>query len=152
MAFELSSSEFSQGEPIPQEYSCDGENVSPALTWSEPPEGTDALVLIMDDPDAPSGDFVHWVLYGLPAGSGSLPRAVPAQEDGPDGSLQGVNGRGQLGYTGPCPPGGTHRYFFHLYAVQGAIELAAGEKKGAVLQAIDDRTLAVAELMGTYTR
>lgn len=152
MTFQLTSSAFSQGESIPQEYSCDGENVSPALSWTDPPQGTMSLVLIMDDPDAPSGDFVHWVLYGLPAETGSLPRGVPAQPDGPAGSLQGKNGRGQTGYTGPCPPGGTHRYFFHLYAVDGPVDLPAGEGKQAVLRAIDGRTLAEAELMGTFAR
>ena len=152
MTFQLKSSAFSHGEPIPRVYSCDGENVSPPLTWTDPPAGSEALVLIMDDPDAPSGDFVHWVLYGLPAEAGSMPQAVAAEENRQDGSRQGNNGRGQIGYTGPCPPGGTHRYFFHLYAVDNQINLAAGEAKQAVLQHIDGHVVATAELMGTFSR
>lgn len=152
MTFGLESSAFSHGDPIPHIYSCDGENVSPPLAWGEPPDGTKSLVLIMDDPDAPSGDFVHWVLYGLPAGAGSLPQGVPAEESRSDGSRQGKNGRGQIGYTGPCPPGGTHRYFFRLHAVDIQLDLQAGESKTAVLQHIDGHTLATAELMGTFSR
>jgi Raf kinase inhibitor-like YbhB/YbcL family protein len=152
MTYQLESSAFSHGDPIPKVYSCDGENVSPPLTWGEPPAGAEALVLIMDDPDAPSGDFVHWVLYGLPAQAGSLPQGVAAEENRSDGSRHGTNGRGQLGYTGPCPPGGTHRYFFRLHAVDGQVDLPAGQSKQAILRYIEGHILATAELMGTYSR
>ena len=152
MAFELTSSAFAHEEPIPQKYTCDGEDISPPLQWSDPPEGTQSLALIADDPDAPMGTWVHWVLYNLPAETRALSEAVPSDADLPDGGRHGKNSWRRLGYGGPCPPGGTHRYFFKLYALDTALALAVGASKRQLLRAIEGHILAQAELMGTYTR
>lgn len=153
MAFELTSTAFASGEPIPTKYSCDGEDISPPLQWSDPPQGTQSLALICDDPDAPVGTWVHWVLYNLPAEARSLLEAVPPEAELPDGSRQGKNGWGNLGYGGPCPPGGsTHRYFFKLYALDAVLDLDAGASKNQVLKAMEGHILAQAELMGVYSR
>ncbi len=152
MAFELTSSAFAHGESIPMRYSCDGEDISPPLTWGDPPAGTQSFALIMDDPDAPMGTWVHWVVYNLPAATRGLPENVPTDAQLPDGSLQGTNSWGRIGYGGPCPPSGTHRYFFKLYALDTTINLPAGAEKKALLQAMQGHVLAEAELMGTFQR
>ena len=152
MAFELTSTAFAPGEPIPQKYTCDGEDISPPLQWSDPPQGTQSFALIADDPDAPIGTWVHWVLYNLPAEARALPEAVPPDAELPDGSRHGQNGWRKLGYGGPCPPSGTHRYFFKLYALDTVLDLAAGASKKQVLQAMEGHILAQTELMGVYTR
>jgi Raf kinase inhibitor-like YbhB/YbcL family protein len=152
MPFELTSTAFAPGEPIPQKYTCDGDDISPPLQWSDPPQGTQSLALICDDPDAPIGTWVHWVLYNLPAEGRSLPEAVPSDADLPDGSRHGQNGWRRPGYGGPCPPGGTHRYFFKLYALNTVLDLKAGAGKKQVLQAMEGHILAQAELMGVYSR
>ena len=152
MAFELTSTAFAPGEPIPQEYTCDGEDISPPLQWSDPPQGTQSLALICDDPDAPVGTWVHWVLFNLPAQARSLPEAVPPDAELPDGSRHGQNGWRKLGYGGPCPPSGTHRYFFKLYALDTMLDLASGASKKQVLKAMEGHILAQAELMGVYSR
>jgi len=152
MALELTSTAFAPGQPIPRKYTCDGENVSPPLRWSDPPQGTRSLALICDDPDAPAGTWVHWVLYNLPATARALAEAVPANADLPDGSRHGKNGWGRLGYGGPCPPSGTHRYFFKLYALDTVLGLASGMDKSQLLQAMQGHILAQTELMGTYKR
>jgi Raf kinase inhibitor-like YbhB/YbcL family protein len=149
---QLISPAFAAGEPIPARYSCDGEDISPALQWSEPPEGTQSLALIADDPDAPVGTWVHWVLYNLPAGSRELPEAVPPDLELPDGSRHGQNSWRRGGYGGPCPPSGTHRYFFKLYALDTTLVLAAGAGKQELLQAMEGHLLAQGELMGIYRR
>ena len=152
MPFELTSTAFGPGEPIPRQYTCDGEDMSPLLQWGEPPEGTQSFALIADDPDAPVGTWVHWVLYDLPAEARGLPEAVPPDAELPDGSRQGKNSWRRLGYGGPCPPGGTHRYFFKLYALDSTLGLSAGANKERVLKAMEGHVLAEAELMGVYTR
>lgn len=152
MAFELTSSAFSQGSAIPTRYSCDGEDVSPPLRWSEPPAEAEALALIMDDPDAPAGTWDHWILFNLPAGAGELAEGIEAVETREDGSVHGANSWGRLGYGGPCPPGGTHRYFFKLYALDQPIELGPGTSKGGLLSAMEGHILEQVELMGTYER
>jgi len=152
MALELTSSAFAHGEPIPRRYTCDGEDISPPLRWSDPPPGTRSFALIADDPDAPMGTFVHWVLFNLPAEARALPEAVPSEGELPDGSRHGQNGWQRLGYGGPCPPRGTHRYFFRLYALDTILDLAAGVGKKRLLQAMEGHILAQGELMGTYTR
>lgn len=150
---ELTSTAFSQGAEIPEKYTCDGVDVSPPLSWSSPPEGTESLALIMDDPDAPMGTWVHWVVYDIPPDRGSLPEGVPADEPLSDGSLQGKNGWQRDGYGGPCPPSGSsHRYVFTLYALDTELGLEAGATKGSVLDAMDGHVLAQGELIGTYTR
>jgi len=152
MAFELTSTAFVQGKPIPRQYTCDGQDISPPLSWSDPPAGTRSLALIADDPDAPVGVWVHWVLYNLPAESRGLPEAVPADAELADGSRHGRNSWRRPGYGGPCPPRGTHRYFFKLYALDTVLDLRAGADKGQLLKAMEGHVLAQAELMGTYAR
>ena len=152
MPFELTSTAFTPGEPIPRKYTCDGEDISPPLRWSDPPQNTRSFALIADDPDAPMGTWVHWVLYNLPAETRTLPEAVPPDADLPDGSRHGKNGWPRLGYGGPCPPSGTHRYFFKLYALDTVLELAAGASKKQLLRAMEGHILGQAELMGLYTR
>ena len=152
MAFGLKSSAFAQGEPIPTQYTCDGDDVSPPLAWADPPEGTASFALIGDDPDAPAGTWVHWVLYNLPADARSLQEAVPSDAQLPDGSLHGQNSWRRLGYGGPCPPSGTHRYFLKLYALDMALDLASGANKDSVLKAMEGHILGQAQLMGVYSR
>lgn len=152
MAFEVTSSAFAQGEPIPVKYTCDGDDISPPLAWGDPPERTASFALINDDPDAPAGTWVHWVLYNLPADARSLTEAVPSDAELPDGSLHGQNSWRRLGYGGPCPPRSTHRYFFKLYALDTTLDLASGANKETVLRAIEGHILGQAELMGVYSR
>ena len=152
MAFELTSSVFAQGEPIPVKYTCDGEDVSPPLEWGDPPQGTESFALVNDDPDAPVGTWDHWILYNLPPEARSLPEAVPSDAELPDGSQHGQNSWRRLGYGGPCPPSGTHRYFFTLYALDTSLDLASNANKKQLLQAMEGHVLAQAELMGVYSR
>lgn len=152
MTMSLTSTAFAAGESIPPKYTCDGENVSPSLQWEQPPAGTQSLALIMDDPDAPSGTFVHWVYYDLPPALRALPEGVPAGEKPSQGGMNGNNGAGRSGYTGPCPPSGTHRYFFRLYALDTKLDAAPGLTKDKLLQAMEGHVLAQAELMGVYSR
>ena len=148
--FTLSSAAFLEGEPIPTKYSCDGDNTSPSLVWSGAPENTGSFALIMDDPDAPVGIWVHWVLFNLPGDANSLPENLPADAVFTDGSQQGTNSWGRLGYGGPCPPSGTHRYFFKLYALDTSLTLGESASKEDVLAAMEDHILMETELMGTY--
>jgi len=152
MTMSLTSAAFAAGESIPPKYTCDGENVSPALQWDQPPAGTQSLALIMDDPDAPSGTFVHWAYYDLPPTSRGLPEGVPSGEKPSPGGTQGSNGAGKSGYTGPCPPSGSHRYFFRLYALDTKLDAAPGLTKDKLLQAMEGHVLAQAQLMGVYSR
>jgi len=152
MAFELTSTAFAPGEPIPRKYTCDGEDISPPLRWSDPPQDTQSFALIADDPDAPVGTWVHWVLYNLPAETRALPQAVPPDPNLPDGSRHGKNSWRRLGYGGPCPPSGTHRYFFKLYALDRVLDLASGGSKKQLLRAMEGHMLSQAELMGLYSR
>jgi hypothetical protein len=150
---ELTSTAFVAGEPIPQTYTCDGADISPPLSWGEPPDGTQSFALIMDDPDAPVGTFVHWIAFNIPAGTSSLPEDVPAQEQIPGGGLQGKNSFRNLGYGGPCPPSGsTHEYVFKLYALDTTLDLEAGANKRSLVNAMEGYILARAELTGEYTR
>lgn len=148
----LQSSAFEEGGAIPPRFTCDGADVSPPLSWSGTPDDTVSLVLICDDPDAPMGTWVHWVLYDLPPEVLSLPEAVDTADEPAAGGLQGVTDFRRTGYGGPCPPGGTHRYFFTLYALDTLLGLSAGLKKTQVLKAMEGHVLAEARLMGTYAR
>ena len=152
MAFELTSSVFTQGEPIPVKYTCDGEDISPPLEWGDPPQGTRSFALINDDPDAPVGTWDHWILYNLPSEARSLPEAIPSDAELSDGSQHGQNSWRRPGYGGPCPPSGTHRYFFKLYALDTTLDLASGVNKEQLLQAMEGHVLGQAELMGIYSR
>ncbi len=152
-SFEMSSAAFAPGGDIPRQYTCDGDDLSPPLEWAAPPQGTQSLVLIADDPDAPGKTWVHWVLYDLTPELQALPQALPPQETLPEIGTQGHNSFGKIGYGGPCPPKGKpHRYFFQLYALDIKLNLAPGASKSQVLQAMAGHVLAQAELMGRYGR
>lgn len=152
MNFELTSTGFQHESSIPIKFSCDGEDISPPLTWNDPPEGVLSFALIHDDPDLPAGTWVHWVLFNIPSNTRELAEGIPAQDVLADGSLHGVNSWGRLDYGGPCPPGGTHRYFFKLYALDLMLDLASGASKADLLEAMDGHILAEVELMGTFSR
>jgi Raf kinase inhibitor-like YbhB/YbcL family protein len=153
MAFSLQSSAFKQGTEIPRKFTCQGSDVSPALAWTGAPAGTKSFVLIADDPDAPAGTWVHWVLYELPAGTTQLAENAPKTERLPAGGVQGTNDFKHIGYGGPCPPAGkAHRYFFKLYALDATVNLKPGVRKGEVELAMKGHILGQAELMGTYKR
>ena len=152
MSLQLTSNAFAQGQPIPKKYSCKGEDVSPALAWTDPPAGTQSFALIMDDPDAPVGTWDHWILFDIPASARGLPHSFPADKTLPDGSISGKNSWGKTGYGGPCPPSGTHRYYFKLYALDTILSLQSGASKAQVLDAMKGHVLAQAELMGTFSK
>lgn len=155
VAFILTSGAFAAGGAIPAQYTCDGADRSPPLAWSDTPAGTVTFALIVDDPDAPSGTWVHWLLFNLPAGTAALPEGVPKtdQPDGLGGALQGRNGFRRVGYGGPCPPPGrAHRYFFRLYALDAQLPLKAGASREDVDRAMRGHVLAETTVMGTYAR
>ncbi len=152
MSVQLSSPAFEDGNTIPQKYSCDGDDISPALNWSELPGQTESIALIMDDPDAPVGSWIHWVLYDLPGGRTEIPENVPKSGQLPGGGTQGNNSWRRSGYGGPCPPGGTHRYFFKIYALDALLDVAPGATKEELLQAMEGHILDQGQLMGTYSR
>ena len=148
----LTSSAFEDDGPIPPRYTCDGEGPSPPLAWNDPPSGTLSFALIVDDPDAPRGTFTHWVLFNLPAGARALSEDVPGIERLPDGSVQGRNDFPGTGWGGPCPPSGTHRYRFFIYALDATLDLPPVASKQQVLDAMEGRVLAEGRLTGTYSR
>jgi len=150
--FELTSSVFMHNEMIPAMYTCDGEDVSPPLAWQGLPGDARSLVLIVDDPDAPVGTWVHWVLYNLPVSEHSLPEKIAPLAEPLPGASHGRNSWGKLGYGGPCPPGGTHRYIFKLYALDTMLELQPGARKNEVEAQIAGHVLAEARLIGMYSR
>jgi len=151
-AFRLTSPSFQANADIPARFTCSGDDLSPALAWSDPPAGTQSLALIADDPDAPGGTFTHWVLYDLPPSARRLPEGVPRASD-PDGGRQGRNDFDAIGYGGPCPPPGSpHRYLFRLYALDKKLNLRAGASKGDVERALKGHALAQAELIGRFGR
>ncbi len=153
MAIQLTSTAFAEGQPIPVIHTCDDRNVSPPLSWSNLPAGTKSLALITDDPDAPGGTFVHWVVYGIPPNVTELPQGVPTTEALSNGAKQGTTGFGRVGYAGPCPPRGKpHRYFFKLYALDSELQIKVRATKQDVLNAIKGHVLAEGQLMGTYQR
>jgi Raf kinase inhibitor-like YbhB/YbcL family protein len=149
---QITSTAFEHGDMMPVEYTADGANVNPALAWGKVPAGTKSLALICDDPDAPMGTWVHWVVWNLPPTSSGLPWAVPHGDAIAGGGLQGRNGSGKLGYSGPAPPSGTHRYFFKLYALDTELDLPAGSGKADLLKAMEGHILGSGELMGRYSR
>lgn len=149
MPFEITSIAFTHQGNIPPLYSCKGRDISPPLSWGEPPEGTRSFTLIMDDPDG--GNWIHWVIYNLPAEIRGLPENMPQNARLPDGSLQGTNSWGRLGYGGPCPPSGTHRYFFRLHALDSMLDLPTGARAPALVQAMSGHILAQVELMGFFS-
>ena len=148
----ITSSTFSEGGAIPVRYTCDGDDLSPPLTWSGVPAGTETFALICDDPDAPVGTWVHWVYFNIPATVNQLPEGVSSDEEPSQGGRQGRNDFRRIGYGGPCPPGGTHRYYFKLYAVDDVLHLPAGATKKKLLKSMENHVLAEAQLMGTFRR
>ncbi len=153
MALTLSSPAFAAGAEIPKEHTCEGKDASPALSWGGAPSGTKSFALIADDPDAPVGTWVHWVIYDLPADASGLPGAMPKSATLTGGGKQGVNDFRKTGYGGPCPPPGRpHRYFFKLYALDAPTNLDPRASKADVLRAIEGHVLGQAELMGTFQR
>jgi len=153
MKIQLSSPAFAAGEFIPKKYTCDGENKSPALRWDEPPTDTKSFVLIFDDPDAPMGTFVHWVLYDIPPTARSLPEGVAKIPSLIGIGTQGINSYRKTGYDGPCPPrGSTHRYNFKIYALKSMLDLPAGMSAEKVEQMMEGRVLAQGSFVGKYGR
>lgn len=152
MDIKVQSSAFEEEGMIPLKYTCDGEDISPSLSWSSVPEGTKSIALISDDPDAPMGTWVHWVVFNLPPDTIELPENIPHGETLESGAKQGKTDFGKIGYGGPCPPGGTHRYFFKLYALDIELNLEAGITKSELLKAMEGHILAQGQLMGKYKR
>ena len=152
-AMKITSSAFQPDGAIPKKYSCDGQDISPPLAWSDAPAGTKSFALIMDDPDARPDTWVHWVLYDLPATAHDLPENVPKQKELASGARNGVNGEPKIGYEGPCPPPGpVHNYHFKLYALDAKLGLAAGATKAEVEKAMKGHVLGEAELVGLFKR
>ena len=152
MEIKITSSAFEDGGVIPAKYTCDGEDISPPLQWDAVPEGTKSIALICDDPDAPIGTFVHWVLFNLPTDTKELAEGIPKGTTLPNGARQGTSDFGRIGYGGPCPPSGTHRYFFRIYALDTQLDLAPGARKPDLLNAMQGHILAQGQLMGKYKR
>lgn len=152
MEIKITSSAFEPGGMIPVQYTCDGQDVSPPLSWGDMPEGTASIALICDDPDAPMGTWVHWVLFDLQPDTRGLPENIPTEESLDMGGTHGTNDFRRLGYGGPCPPGGTHRYFFKIYALDKKMDIPAGSTKAQLLKAMEGHILAEGELMGRYRR
>jgi len=152
MEIRITSSSFEDGGLIPARYTCDGADVSPPLQWDAVPEGTKSIALICDDPDAPMGTWVHWVLFNLPSEANELAENIPAEETLPNGARQGLSDFGRIGYGGPCPPGGTHRYFFKIYALDTEVDLKAGTNKRQLLKAMEGHILSQGQLIGKYKR
>lgn len=154
MSFKLTSDAFANGQSIPAKYACVGRNISPALAWNDPPAGTQSFALIMDDPDAPVGTWVHWVIYNIKPDMRSLQEDLPitGKNIDPEAIFVGKNSGGRIGYDGPCPPSGTHRYFFKFYALDTTISLLPGATKEQILKEMDGHILAQTELMGTFSK
>jgi Raf kinase inhibitor-like YbhB/YbcL family protein len=149
---EIKSSAFKEGAIIPRKYTCDNIDISPPLEWSQVPEKTKTFTIICDDPDAPMGTWVHWVLFNLPGNIMELSENVPKLEVLQNGALQGKNDFGKIGYGGPCPPGGTHRYYFKIYALDKKLDSRPGITKKELLKVMEGHILAEGHLMGKYKR
>ena len=152
MGINITSPAFKNGAFIPKKYTCDDVNISPPLKWAGVPDGVKSLVLICDDPDAPMGTWVHWVIYNIPPSIKELSENTPKDKVLENGALQGTNDFHKIGYGGPCPPGGTHRYFFKIYALDIELDLDSGATKEALLNIMKGHVLAEGELVGKYSR
>ena len=154
MSLTVTSDAFANGQSIPVKYSCSGKNISPRLAWDEPPAGTQSFALIVDDPDAPVGTWVHWVLFNVPANMRELQEDLPitGKNAEPNAMYVGKNSSGNTRYDGPCPPSGTHRYYFKLYALDTTLSLQPGATKEQVLMEMKGHLLAQGELMGTFSK
>jgi Raf kinase inhibitor-like YbhB/YbcL family protein len=149
---QILSSVFTEGSMIPAKFTCDGQDISPPLEWKNAPAGTKSFALICDDPDAPVGTWVHWVAYNIPPNMNKLGENVKPEEEFNDGMRQGSNSWLKIGYGGPCPPSGTHRYYFTLFALDTMLELQPGATKKQVLQAMKGHVFVEVQLMGKYKR
>ena len=149
---EVTSPAFDEGGMIPKQYTCSGVNISPPIKWSNAPKDTKTFAIICDDPDAPAGTWVHWVIFNIPAMVNELSEKIPPTEVLPDGTKQGKNDFRKIGYDGPCPPSGTHRYFFKVYALSKELDLKAGVTKSELLKAMEDNILSEGQLIGKYKR
>jgi Raf kinase inhibitor-like YbhB/YbcL family protein len=152
MKISVSSSAFQEGGMIPPKYTCDGNDLSIPLTWTGVPEGTKSIAVISDDPDAPVGTWVHWVMWNIPPTVRELAEGVPTKPRLPDGSRQGISDFGRPGYGGPCPPSGTHRYYFKVYALDVTLDLPGTTRKADLVKAMKGHILAEGQLMGKYSR
>ena len=153
MTIKITSPAFDEGQPIPRKHTCEGNDVSPVLKWADVPEGTKSIALICDDPDAPMGTWVHWVIFNLPTDTRELAENISKKPVLENGAKQGVSDFKRPGYGGPCPPPGKpHRYFFKLYAVDRMLDLKEGATKKDLEKAMQGHILAQGELMGTYKR
>jgi Raf kinase inhibitor-like YbhB/YbcL family protein len=154
VSLQLTSDAFVNGQSIPAKYTCIGKNISPALAWTEPPTGTQSFALIVDDPDAPGTTWVHWVLYNISPEMRSLQEDLPVtgKNIDPKAIFVGKNSSGAISYQGPCPPSGTHRYFFKFYALDTLISLLPGATKDQLLKAMEGHILAQTELVGTFSK
>lgn len=152
MALKLTSSAYQNEEKIPSRYTCDGDNISPPLQWSNVPQGIKSFALIFEDPDAPAKTWVHWLLYNIPADQRKLEEHIPSTDILANGAVHGINDFKKKDYRGPCPPGDTHRYFMKLYALDNELDLGPGATKTELLGAIEGHIMEEAELMGEYTR
>jgi Raf kinase inhibitor-like YbhB/YbcL family protein len=152
MSIVIESAAFAQNQVIPAKYTCDGPDVSPPLAWKNIPDKARSLVLICDDPDAPAGIWVHWVCYDIPASVTALQEVIPKSDSLPMGGKQGKTDFGNIGYGGPCPPSGTHRYFFKMYALDRTLGLPAGKTKKDIERAMKGHVLAQGQLIGMYSK
>jgi len=148
----LQSAAFEEQGMVPSRHTCDGDDLSPPLTWDDPPEATKCFALVSDDPDAPGGTWIHWVVWNIPPESRGLPQGVPKVAELADGTRQGITDFRRVGYGGPCPPSGTHRYFFRLYALDAKMDLPSGASRNDLDGCMRGHVLAQAELMGKYRR
>jgi Raf kinase inhibitor-like YbhB/YbcL family protein len=152
MAITVSSTVFDDGGMIPLKYTCDGEDISPPLSFEDIPGNTGSLAIISDDPDAPMGTWVHWVVYNLPPDTRNMPENIPGEENLEGGGRHGITDFGRYGYGGPCPPSGTHRYYFKVYALDIKLDLPDMASKKDLEAAMDGHVLAEGQLMGKYKR
>jgi Raf kinase inhibitor-like YbhB/YbcL family protein len=153
MSIRLVSMAFTEGGIIPRRHSCEGENVSPPLTWTDLPDGACSLAVLCEDPDAPAGIFTHWILYNLPTAASELPEGVPAQRELDNGAHQGMNSTHSIGYSGPCPPHGqSHRYIFRLFALDTRLDLQGTTDRDRLLQAMQGHILDDGQLLGYFAR
>lgn len=151
--FKLTSTSFAAGQEIPAKYTCKGADVSPAIAWSGAPDGTKAFALVVDDPDAPGGTFLHWLIFNIPGSATHLPSARPKDSEMKDGTRQGKNDFDELGYNGPCPPPGTaHRYVFHLYALKAPLDMKPGATRRQLGMAMAGKVIAEAVYTGKFKR
>jgi hypothetical protein len=152
MDIQITSPVFEDGGEIPEKYTCDDLDVSPPLEWIDVPENTKTIAIVCDDPDAPMKTWIHWIIFNIPGDVTGLPENVPPEKELENGAKQGMNDFHKVGYGGPCPPSGTHRYFFKIYALDITLDLPAGVSKSHLMIAMEGHVISESHLMGTYTR